>query len=412
MPSIAFAQNDCTAPPYFTNLPSPEAGEKWWPSECREGAKGSADYEFYTGRIALVSDDAVTAERYFRNALAKNPDHVGARVYLGLALVHQGRDGAGAYHYRRALVNDLPVSVSEALQEFVTEETTPLGFGGFGYANINRRSNPFQDSGLTVVQVGEYEVSRIANDDPQTVVEAGGTVYYRHPITEATALYAQLGLSADYYTGTDDLELSFRPRVAFEYNLSKRTRFSAGLQAEQVYFNGERIETGIGPRLSFDYSFSDSAHLWGTYTYQSLERPGDDVRDGHSNEITLGLNRVETPRLVNYYGLSVKRYDYQRERLGYTEARAYVTSQYQFRKGFRGEFFALLGGRKYHGISHIFETTREDLRYSASFAVGNDNIQWRGISPQIRFEYEGRDSNADVYDYDDIGINLEFSRNF
>jgi len=55
---------------------------------------------------------------------------------------------------------------------------------------------------------------------------------------------------------------------------------------------------------------------------------------------------------------------------------------------------------------------RQDVTVRAELTLASDRIEWKGIRPEISAFYEQRNSNVDIYDYDQVGGFVNFRKLF
>ncbi len=53
---------------------------------------------------------------------------------------------------------------------------------------------------------------------------------------------------------------------------------------------------------------------------------------------------------------------------------------------------------------------REDITVRSSLSVSHDRFEWRGFQPELTVFYEERNSNVDIYDYDQIGGHVSLKK--
>jgi hypothetical protein len=380
----------------------------------RSQASTQADRIFFDARLAMLQANLPRAETYFRRTLAIAPDHRAARAYLGLTLAEMNRADAAIYHYRFALAQELPASVSDPIRQYVSSFERQSGWRVFAYFNTVRQTNPFEQSGLDRVNVGGFDfvLPTIGTGEPETVLRFGGALRGRHTLGENTRLNTSLGVALEYYLDSHFTTAIVNPAIAYQIDTSDATALAFGLGAEFTFADGKLVEQEYGPEFQYTYRLSDRMRGAVSLSHYRIETPDRAFAKGFSNEISVTGEAVVRPDLAFYATASMYQRNLQRERIGYDRLTALLGARKLFAHGIQLEGSMEIEKRKFHADSQIFETTRDDLTSTFALTVGSSQISYKGFSPRIRIEREVRSSNIAVFDMQNTSVSLNVTRSF
>ncbi|QDY70998.1 surface lipoprotein assembly modifier [Qingshengfaniella alkalisoli] len=373
-----------------------------------------ADQVFFDARIALLRENLAEAERLFREVLSLEPAHSAARAYLGLTLAEMGRNSAAIYNYRFALADDLPSDVSRPIRDYILENDRGLGFNTFAYFHINRQTNPFLESNLTEIRVGDF-IFALADPEggtEETVLEFGGNLGYRFQVSETGHFLFRLRADFDHYTNSNFTSWSVTPSLAYEFRVDQDKELALGMSTDFEFLESELVEREIGPVLRLRWEHDERFRSSYFLEVLDLHSPGRQIASGVSYEIGAAFEKVLTPRWAVNGAASVYRAELQRKRLGYDEYRLVLGTRTVLPNGIRVGGAAYLEDRVYHADSRIFGVTRRDQTATISVTVGSSEVELAGFSPQVRVEYEERHSNIALYESTNSSVALEVTRSF
>lgn len=296
---------------------------------------------------------------------------------------------------------------------------------------VKRNIVPFiREAELRIMRV-RYGTRMVTNSNPSKVGEGGayyvpyfsGTLDYRPPAPEKTAYGIepwvsleklwQNGLLTTFYSAVRLYEDSDLNEGQFQVAVARQVPSSPGLFLQAV------LDTGVGKH---DFYVLPSVKAWKRFKLSEragfgigaqvgyMKSDNDDASGGFyrpyvSGDWTFLPNATMFGRLSlehlnprnDYYSYLMPKVDFG---VAFTIGGVNLTPQLTLSKTI------------YRDYDIFWDTKREDVTWKPALSISWDRLEWRSLRPELNLFYEKRDSNIDIYDYDQVGGFINLTRLF
>lgn len=294
---------------------------------------------------------------------------------------------------------------------------------------VKRNILPYMEAAeLRILRI-RYGARVVTDSNPSKVAE-GGTIFfngvpleYAPPAQKKVSYGVEPWLSVEKLWANGMLTKFYGSSRLFENEdlISGRFQFAVGKQVQQ--FPGLFIQTAIDTGVSKDNSYIlPSVETWKRFKLSENAGFGIGGQAGYmivENEaVSGGFYRPYVfgdwtflPNATVFGRLSVEHLNSRND--FYT----YVAPEVNF-----GAILSVSGFELIPQIT-VTRTTfsqydafwglkRKDTTIRPEITVSHDRLQWNGLKPHLNVFYEERDSNVDIYDYDQMGGFVSFRKLF
>lgn len=364
------------------------------------------DALFKAGLVAEQAGRYDVAIGNFRRLLRESPT---PRVKLELA-----RALYGAGQYQESLTQ---------FREVYEAPGTPQ--------TVKRNIVPFiREAELRIMRM-RYGVRMVTKSNPSKVGEGGayyvpyfsGTLNYQPPAPEKTAYGIepwvsveklwQNGLLTKVYGAARLYEDSDLNEGQFQFAVARQVPSSPGLFVQAA------LDTGVGKD---DFYVLPSVEAWKRFKLSDRAGFGVGVQVGYmkssNDDASGGFYR---PYVFGDWTLLPNATVFARLSLEHLDARndyySYVVPKADFGVAFSVGGVNLtpqltLNKTMFLNYDVFWDRKREDVTWKPALSISWDRLEWSGVRPELNLFYEKRNSNIDIYDYDQVGGFINLTRLF
>ncbi len=215
-----------------------------------------------------------------------------------------------------------------------------------------------------------YGAARLYKDSDLNEGQFQFAVARQVPSTKG--LFVQAALDAG--VGKDDYYVLPSVEVWKRFRLSNRAGFGVGSQVGYMKSHNEGASGGFyRPYVFGDWTFLSNATVFGRLSLEHL-----DARNSYYSYVT--------PKIDFGIALSVGGVN--------------LTPQLTLSKTVFQDY-DIFWGKK-----------REDVTWKPALSISWDRLEWHGVRPELNVFYEKRESNIDIYDYNQVGGFINLARVF
>lgn len=365
-----------------------------------------ADILFKSGLVAIQQGQFDVAVATLRR-LAQTTPVPRVKLELARALYLSGK-------YREALA---------LFRQVYDAEGTPQ--------TVKRNILPFMEAAeLRIVRV-RYGMRMITDSNPSLVAE-GGTIYfngmplqYQPPVAKKTAYGIEPWLTVEKLWHGDILTKFYGSARLFKDNgnglNAGRAQFAVARQVPSL--PGLFVQAALDEQVGRNAYTMPSVEAWKRFRLSDTASVGVGGQLGY---IDLKVVRNASgayyrpyvfgdwtvlPNATLFGGYSVERIDSRNTYYSYTNqkviagvalsiARFDITPQFAYSRADFREFDVFWG------------VTRNDTTVRPEIRLSSERFEWNGIRPEFSVFYERRDSNIDIFDYDQVGGSVNLRKLF
>jgi hypothetical protein len=374
---------------------------------------GSNDVDFLLGLIAVQSRDYDTAVHRFRSILVRSPDAARVRLELGRAffLKHDYENAFRQFQFARA--GKLPPGVGPSIDRYVTairqqkDWSYKISFAIAPDSNINNGTS----SRETEIFGLPFELSDDTRQKSGIGVAIDTSAEFAPRVSGNIRLRLGAAMQRRQYRDEDfnDMTLALHAGPRLEMRGWDISLLATGFRRQ---FGGHRLSEGVGARLEGTYtpgartqvSFGLAAHeiRYPEYPLQngrSLSAWAGAVRaltpsSSLNARIGAGRKTARTPELANWSGWIAT--GYYRDLPG----------------GFSVYLEPSYGASRYDAADPFFGKRRKDRLLELQLAVLHRRIVFTRFTPRVALTFTRRDSNIDLYDFNQRRLEVGLTSSF
>ncbi len=371
-----------------------------------QSAPGMAvPYNFLEGMIALETGDPKSAASRFRTILEDHPGETRVRLELAKALLAQGKLNAADYHLRLAqndenLPEDIGRAISNARSIIRSKRNWKFGFdiGIAPDSNINSATN----AETVDVNFGPVRLPVTLDEEARERSGTGLTASLfgsvRLPLSQRTAVVADLDANMVNYKGKQADDYSMQLAIGPEWKLGNRTNLS--LQGVGLYrwYGGNLAARQFGAKLNLQHDLSTSrriaVQLDGRHTDSAF---GDGYRGWQLGGAATFEQVIAKSAIVSASLIA------RRDAMKLT---SHSSKTFGFNLGIGGELPLGINAGVFGGASRatydeaqtfFSPDPRKDWRYQARVYLGLRQIRVWGFSPSIEYNFAQISTNYAIY---------------
>lgn len=353
------------------------------------------------------------AARRFEAILSERPELT--RVRLELARIYQllGRDDKARFHFETSLADDLPSSVENAVEGFLSRIDARRQWSVSMSAAVLPESNPVKRTDSREVYIGgvpfRLNEDARASSGVGTLLTAGGSV---SPVVTDNVRGVLAGsAAAKLYKHADWNDASLHGEVGVVRLFDDGT-VSAGLRLSRRWLGGERYSRETGPWLRGRVRVSAASRLelsLSAVKRDHYDRPGQDGWRVSARPVwSYSFNSqttIEASLEIELVNARDKHHDSGLAGLGITFSRA-------FRGGLSVSPSVSALVRRHSGRDPLFRMKRRDRQLRFALKLLHRAFQYDGYAPFVGYSFEWNDSNIPVNRYGNHGAVVGFSKTF
>lgn len=331
-----------------------------------------------------------------------------ARVYHLL-----GRDDKARFHFEASLADDLPSSVENAVEGFLSRIDARRQWSVSLSAAVLPESNPVKRTESREVLIGgvpfRLNEDARASSGVGTLLSAGGSV--SPVISEEFRGVLAGSAAAKLFKQSDRNDVSLHGEVGVARLFDSGTA-SAGLRHGQRWLGGERYSRETGPWLRGRVRLSAANRLEMNLSALKRNHHGRPGQDGwrigarpvwiHSLD---AWTTVETSLDLELVNAREKHHGSGLAGIGISYSRA-------FRGGLSVSPTVSALVRRHSGRDPLFRKTRRDRQLRFGLRLLHRALQYEGYAPFVGYSFEWNDSNIPVNGYRNHGAVVGFSKTF
>lgn len=367
------------------------------------------------GRRAELIDEAIAA---FRPLLIERPDLIRVRLEFARALFLKGEDEIARDHFEYALAGNPPEAVKANIRRFLRAIRARRRWdASLGFALLPD-SNVASGTGKRIIHL--YGLP-FRLDDKQDKSGVGahlwGSFEYQWPWTNQVRLITGSSFSVKDYSASKHDDVTAGVQLGPRVLLTPKWEASVLSNLRVNWRGGARYSHDVGATWRTEYSFTPRLRGFGSLSTDKRFYRGsrNNPLNGALLGATIGASYVATST-VRVRGS----YSHGRERPG---AERWRNESHRVAAGAtvllpRG--FTLGGGLEYRWKSYrthwrplvIDGSGRRDRTRMVTASVLNRKIEVLGFSPKLVLIHERQGSNAQIYGYDRVRMELQVTRLF
>ena len=348
----------------------------------------------------------------FRRILDEKPKAVRVRLELARMDSLLGNTGAAQKELRAAQASGLPDDVGRLVRFYASALDARKPYGASVEvaiapdSNINRATK--SDTLGTVI--GDLTLDKNAKAQSGIGLSTRGQAYWRHTLNRRVSLLVRGSASADLYRASqfDDIATSVQagPELMLGHD---RINVSAG--PGWRWYGLHPYSFSVGGNMEWQHVLGKRAQLRVTGAAASLDNKLNDLQDGESYALSVGVDRSFSARFGGGVQVSADREA--------TRDPGYATKSggfnaYIFREMGRTTAVAAIGYSHLEADARLFlyPERRRDDRFTASLSGTFRKLQIGSFAPLARLRWERNKSSVELYDYRRISVELGISAAF
>ena len=293
---------------------------------------------------------------------------------------------------------------------------------------VKRNILPFMEAAeLRILRV-RYGVRAITDSNPSKVAE-GGTIFfngvpleYQPPASKKVAYGIEPWLTVEKLWQNGLLTKFFGSARLFKNDDLDVGRFQFAAARQVSSIPGLFVQAALDGEVSDVPYLMPSVETWKRFRLSDRAGVGLGAQLGYigsENQGASGLyyrpyvfgDWTMFPNATLFGTLSLEGIDSRNDYYSFTTSKATagvllsvadfnVAPQLTYSRTLFGEFDSFWG------------VTRRDTLIRPEIKVSSERFEWKGIRPEINVFYEKRDSNVDIYDYNQVGGSVNLTRLF
>ena len=368
---------------------------------------------FLEGRILKVQgrwDEAIAS---FRLSLALDPSDLAARRELAHTLLLSGQYDVAEFHFDVLLDADPNPNMHEDYRRFlnVIAQNKPLGVtGSFAIlpsTNINRgTTNTVFDT-----TSGTFVIDPSSQADSGVGFQLGVSGYARF----AQSQQSRWTLTASLFgTGYEDIiHNTATATLGLSYDRAfQNGRWSLAPYTRLTWREGDADQHVTGLRFATSYRVEPRTSLSFAATHEYRDFPNQSYRNGHFDQIVVGLAHQFDPSVVVRGTLSVEQDRPYAAHLQYDGFALGVSLSRTWDGGLATTFSLNAGERSYVGVYPLTTTPRSDDFTKFSVDLFNPRLNVGNFTPRLFCSHTVNTSNVAFYDYDTTECQAVLSTEF
>ncbi len=353
---------------------------------------------------------AEEAEALMRKIIAERPDFGRVRLELASLLAEQGnRTGAG-YHLRLLADSAEDPGSRQRLESVIDQINPQRPFTLNGFVSIAPSTNVNNGSSQETVRLGglPFTIARQGRAQSGLGVRAGVIGAYTHQFDERHSAYAAGSAVVSEYSGatfdtiTGDLRFGLRRQ-------GLGNLLGAELILDRRYIALEPMDYGIGGRLFLRQPLAPKLLFSGELQFidRSYDRDAASRSQTFSGEARLDYSYAAARSVYLKAGGTDESVD-QRAHNSFTGGHLEVGTFQALPFGIQ----AKAGLRRYEADFPGMNQARSDqfIELRASFL--KSDFSYRGFTPRLGLSYYRQKSNVALYDFDRLGADVTFTKEF
>jgi tetratricopeptide (TPR) repeat protein len=367
------------------------------------------------GLIHLQKGDLDSAIAKFRENLAANPNFFQSRNYLAQALFAKGDMQGFSYHANRVISGPISENLRDAYVRKLAKIShgKPWGiqtrFSLLPSTNINKGSS---HEGF-VLNGREFTINDNSKLKSGIGFSAGVTGFVKKQLTERSSLALILDVDGQKYSETV-LNDAFTLQGKFAYTQNfERGSFSIGPQIKQQWDAWEPSRLSYGVFTKVSHQLTNKINLFLSADYWQHDYEDNEIFDGYSYNVATTLSYQHNPHLG--FSLTASAYRDVKEdlkHLSYLDMTLRAGIIKEWKGGAITAFFGSYGQRVFDENFTLHNYEREDDHYSVGFKLKHRKLTFKGVVPELSYEYTKQKSNVLFYDYDSHDVSLSLSKAF
>ncbi len=392
-----------------------------------QAAPGMAvPYNFLEGMIALETGDPKTAASHFRTILKDHPGETRVRLELAKALLAQNKLGDADYHLRLAqndenLPEDIGRAVSNARSIIRSKRNWKFGFD----AGIAPDTNINSATSAETVDLNFSPTLRIPvtlDEDARarsgTGITASTYGSIRLPLSQNTAIVADLDANMVNYKGKQSDDYSTQLAIGPEWRLGSRTNIS--LQGVGLYrwYGGNLAARQFGGKLNVQHDLSTTQRLAVQFDGRNTDSDFGEGNRGWQLGAAGTYEQVVAKSAIASISLFARR--------DMMELKSFSSKTLGFNLGIGGELPLGINAGVFGGVSRaVYDEpqaffspdptapeVRKDWRYQARVYLGLRQIRVMGFSPSIEYNFSQVSTNYAFFESNRHRVQFKVARYF
>jgi hypothetical protein len=362
--------------------------------------------------VHLAANEPRQAIPLLEQLVSLAPNVTRFRLVLARAYFLVGEDDKATFHFQAAQGDPLSPEEQAAVRGFLDRIAArkfwevELGF------NLLTESNPGNRTSTEVIDIGGLPFVITDTAESGTGFEARARVAWLPRIDRDRTLKLQLSGTE---RGFPDDSLDER-RIDAEIGVLTRgdqgTELGFGLLAGTRDIGGEDFSDSRGAWATYTTALAPDTRVSGRVSLTRNTHAELDNRDGNIASLTISGLRALSSDLGLRGSLSVTDTNAAAD----FESGLSIGLTAGVTRAFPGGWVVIadagLTRDRRDGVSGLFTEVREDLTTFVSLRALYRNLQIEGFTPIVGLRWEERRSSLDLYDYDNLGLTLGFTRQF
>lgn len=368
---------------------------------------------FLLGLIEARLDLPRQAARRFEAILSERPELT--RVRLELARVYHllGRDDKARFHFEASLADDLPSSVENAVEGFLSRIDARKRWSVSISAAVLPESNPVKRTESREVLIGGVPFR--LNEDARAssgvgmLLSAGGSV--SPVISEEVRGVLAGSAAAKLFKQSDRNDVSLHGEVGVARLFDSGT-VSAGLRLGQRWLGGERYNRETGLWLRGRVRLSAASRFEMNLSALKRDHHGRSGQDGWRVGARPVWIHSLNPRTTVETSLDLELVNAREKQQGSGLAGLGISYTRAFRGGLSVSPSVSALVRRHSGRDPLFRKIRRDRQLRFGLKLLHRAFQYEGYAPFVGYSFEWNDSNIPVNRYRNHGAVVGVSKTF
>ena len=385
---------------------------------------GNIEYDYLFGVAAVESGSVTRGVFALERVLAQKPNDVNARAEIAKAHFKLGEIGASKSEFSSLLKDNPDAEVNAAVNRFLNAVDKALGltttFGayvdvGLGVdSNINSATNA-STVALPALNNLQFNLAGSALKASDQFFTVAGGLSFRHPVSDAVAVFGSVGASQQLNTTEKDFEIGqLNINTGFQYKHFIDS-YSLAAQYDDIAVGDNSFRRSYGVIGQWQRTVNDRNQA-GLYLQASnIDFAGGSVRD--ANRYILGGNWAHVfegdKSPVAFLGIYGGIEDAKNSRSDFLDQDIIgLRIGGQFSATPKLVVYAASGyeSRQYDADDPVFLQSRKDDQYDVSIGLRYMPARNWLVRPQL--SYIKNDANITLYQYERATLSLNVRRDF
>lgn len=352
------------------------------------------------------------AVELYHHILSRDPAIVQVRFSLAEAYLMLKQFDQAQYHFKLVLAQDIPEQIAQLIRGHLAyinrQKIWQISFG----ADITPESNINQGTTNKTVILGGIPFTL----NPSSLAKSGininaeGGLLISPQLDEHIYGHFKISASGNFLTGSQTFNYNLGSEVGVSLKLNA-DKYSAGVAYNRQFFDHKAYFSQYGIWAIWDKALSDKLNWSGRASFSKIDYDGA-VQHEYFTSLNQTLSYEHSAELGFHLAPSIA---YKKSYINGDD-----TVKFGLSFGTRHSlpnYFTINNSlsalyETHFQTNNLFGVARKDLTINARIRVANSKIRVFDFAPYVEYQYQNRNSNIQLYDYQNHAITFGLTKRF